>query len=423
MMTRRIVIFLLGALLFFGCREADQSEAFAEIFVLTEQKDYFTAHEKLQEQAPELAPWQRSVLEAIIFNAFNQIHKSNEAIRRLGDEIGNEIPDSISLALLDVQHDNAAKTYQYRKAKEALSKITDQHTSLLSTEQLDDYRNSQKLWTILQDQPQQQVIVTAPLSMQMTKDAAGLNNLSVSVDDDTVDFIFDTGANISTVTRSTAARLSMEVLPDSIQVGTITGAKVYAQLAVCPTMNLGSVQIGNAVFLVFDDEHLAFPQIGYQINGIIGFPVMEALGEIQITRDGMFVVSTSGQGSTLRNMAFDHLTPIIRLDGKHYNFDTGADETILFKRYFDEHQEQIVSSYEPEEIAFGGAGGATTQQGYRIEFSAKIGDGEINLQEVPVLTEGVAGKWNHIYGNVGQDVIRQFEKMTLNFKEMYVLFE
>src|SRR5690606_25930084 len=196
MMTRTIAIFFLGALFFFGCRETEKSEAFAEIFALTKQKDYFTAHEKLQEEAPELAPWQRSVLEALIFNAFNQIDKSNEAIRRLGDEVSNTLPDSISLALLDVQHDNAAKTYQYRKAKEALSRIIDQHASLLSAEQSNDYRNSQKLWTILQDQPRQQVVIAAPLTMQMTKDAAGLNNLSVSVDGDTVDFIFDTGANI-----------------------------------------------------------------------------------------------------------------------------------------------------------------------------------------------------------------------------------
>lgn len=423
-MTKTFTLLFLYILFLFGCRETHESEAFSEIFTMLRQKDYFTAQETLLRKAHELSPEQQDVLEAIIFNAFNEIEKSEETIRQITNPATHPLSDSVSLVLLDVQHDNAAKSYQYKMAKDALSEIIDQHASSLSTEQLDDYRNSLKLWTILQDQPPQKVAITAPLTMQMTKDAAGLNNLSVSFDEDSIDFIFDTGANISTVTRSTAARLAMEVLPDSIQVGTITGSKVYAQLAVCPKMSLGSVQIGNAIFLVFDDEHLAFPQINYQINGIIGFPIIEALGEIQITRDGTFVVPMSNEEAEYdQNMSFDHLTPIIRLDGKHYNFDTGADETIFFKRYFDENREQIESAYELTEIQFGGAGGQTTYPGYRIDFSAMINNKRIQLSDVPVLKEEITGKWDHIYGNVGQDVIRQFDKMTMNFRDMYVVFE
>ncbi|RTZ46153.1 hypothetical protein EJ377_17055 [Chryseobacterium arthrosphaerae] len=41
---------------------------------------------------------------------------------------------------------------------------------------------------------------------------------------------------------------------------------------------------------MFADQALSFPQISYQINGILGFPVIEALKEVQLTQDDYFIV-------------------------------------------------------------------------------------------------------------------------------------
>ena len=41
----------------------------------------------------------------------------------------------------------------------------------------------------------------------------------------------------------------------------------------------------NVVFLVLDDEDISFPQIEYYINGIIGFPVIEAMDEVRISKN------------------------------------------------------------------------------------------------------------------------------------------
>jgi predicted aspartyl protease len=85
-----------------------------------------------------------------------------------------------------------------------------------------------------------------------------LQNLTLTLDTLAIDFIFDTGANFSTVTETTAKRLNMRIMDTAtIEVGSITSHKVRSKIGVCPEFNLGNIKVENAVFLVFPDEALA----------------------------------------------------------------------------------------------------------------------------------------------------------------------
>jgi hypothetical protein len=104
----------------------------------------------------------------------------------------------------------------------------------------------------------------------------------------------------------------------TIEVGSITGRNVQSRIGVCPEFNLGSIKVQNAVFLVFPDEALAIAQANFQINGIIGFPVIEAMKEIQLTKKGEFIVPLQKSRYTEQNMAINFLNPVIYLDGENY---------------------------------------------------------------------------------------------------------
>ncbi len=424
MLTIRSGLFLLVYCILAGCNSpSGDKELFKQILESAREKDFFSAQERLLSEGNRLSEAERHVLNAITANAFNDINSSESSIELLMKDYRDELPDSISRILLDLVQDNASKRYDYKRAKEAVNRIVQNYGKHLSSEKMKDYQNSLKLWTILQDEPPQEVVLS-DVDIEMIQDVAGLRNLPIHVAEDTVNFIFDTGANLSTVTRSTALKAGMTILSDSIEVGAITGESVYAQMAVCKEFLLDRIIVRNAVFIVLDDEQLAFPQINYQINGIIGFPVIEALGEIQITKDGWFRVhERAGSDHQEKNLALDQLTPVIRIDGKHYNFDTGADHTMLFKRFFDEHKDEIESTSTLSEINFGGAGGLTTQQGYHIDLPLTINGQKIELSDVPVLTEETRGKWRDIYGNIGQDLIKKFDMMTINFRAMYIRFD
>ncbi|MGQ3089222.1 hypothetical protein, partial [Flavobacterium sp.] len=122
-------------------------------------------------------------------------------------------------------------------------------------------------------------------------------------------------------------------------------------------------------------------------------------------------------------MALDFLIPVIRIGDEHYTFDTGAVGTSLYPKYFEKHKDEIRSKYTGSDIEFGGAGGMTTKKGYIITFSPVIHGRSIDIKNVHLLTEAASDNDKFFYGNIGQDLIKQFDSMTISFRSMFIRFD
>jgi predicted aspartyl protease len=335
----------------------------------------------------------------------------------------SSIPDSLRFKLYETKYDNALKQYNYSEAVNTVKTILSNYKEYLDDEQAGDYENSLKIWTALENTPRQTVEIKGMVKIKMKKDIAGLNTLKIVADNDSSYFIFDTGANLSTTTMSVSEKLKMTIIPIDIEVGTITGSKVMAMLAVCDTLIVDNIELHNVVFLVLPDEALSVPQINYQINGVLGFPVIEAMKEIRITRNGDFIVPLATSSSPRKsNLAMDGLTPLVQMNGKHFSFDTGADHTILYQKFYLENQKGIDENYQPEKISFGGAGGQKSFEGYKIDYTFNIGEKQINLENISLLKEKIKES-ETVYGNVGQDLIQKFDTMIISFDQMFIRFE
>jgi predicted aspartyl protease len=252
-----------------------------------------------------------------------------------------------------------------------------------------------------------------------------MKNLSITNDNDSLDFLFDTGANFSCVARSVAEKLKMNILPYAVEAAGATGAAVPVQIAVCPEFHLGNIKIQNAVFLVLDDKQLSFSLlfIKYKVLGIIGYPVIEALKEVQITKDGYFIVPQNETVDASSNMAMYGLTPLMSIEGNPYIFDTGANKSSLNKPYYLANKEEVERKYKPKTIKVVSAGGKTKQKGYRIDAKLNVSGRDIILDKVPLTKEEVASDKKGIWGRIGQDLIEQFDVMTLNFNQMFIKFD
>lgn len=398
-------------------------KGFNIISKLLEQKNYFKAKEIYASTNNQLNSTNRSYIEACLYNAFNRLIESNIRIETLIQDNNEELSDSLKLQLYSLKQDNSLKLFDYKTAKNSIEIILRDYIKILDSESIDDYKNTLKICTALENQPKQSVRINSSNKIKLVKDKAGLDNLKVIRKLDTLNFIFDTGANISTTSKSVANRLKMDIIPVDIEVGTITGIKVRAQLAVCDKLSIGTIEIHNAVFLVLEDSGLYFPQIDFQIYGILGYPIIEALNEIQITQDGYFIVpKQETKFYDEQNLAMDGLTPLISIEGKHYTFDTGASSTMLYSNYYEDYKEEINQYYKPEKISFGGAGGKEEFNGFTIKHAFSISGKKIILKDVQLLSEKIKQK-ETVYGNIGQDVIKQFGKMTLNFSKMFVKFD
>lgn len=414
---------ILPAMLFMSVISFSQAHntTFDVLYKHIEQKNFFKARELFTKVKKNIPEEYQYFTEAVLSNAFNKPEESNQKISNL-EASKSALPDSLMLKIWRIKEDNCMKQYDYKGAKNAIQQAMTQYNSLLTEDEKTDMKNNLKIWTALENEPRQQVTFNGDTRMKIEKDRANLKNLKVSTGEETMNFIFDTGANISTISVSAAKHLKMKIIPADIDVDAITGISVKADLAVCKKLVLGNVTVENAVFLVFADTALSFPQMNYQINGILGFPVIEALREVQLTQDDYFTVpEKETKIDTSSNMAIDGLSPLIFIDGKHFTFDTGADQTMLYAPFYLENKKDIDKQYQAVKIGMGGAGGKAEYDGFKINHTFTILGKPISLKNVSLLKNKINKEM--IYGNIGQDVIRQFNKMTLNFDQMFIKFD
>lgn len=416
------IVFLLGILCCLNACNTNKDVVFNEIYSLIEEKNFFKAEERYNSIQSNLSETHKRFTEAILDNAFNRLEKSEKEIDYLLKN-KNSIPDSLIYMLFAVHKDNSLKLFHYKEAKNAVATILKDYKKHLTEKQLEDYENDLKLWTALGNTPPQKVVIRTNSIIQTKKDMAGVNTLNVSFENDSLDLIFDTGANLSTTSTSTAKHLKMKIIPVDINVGSSTSQKVLAQLAVCEKFTIGHIDVYNAVFLVVPDELLIFEEGNYQIYGILGFPVMQALKEIKITQDGEFIVPKEESTFTGNsNFAMDELMPLICIEGKHYRFDSGANHTELYYKFYVENKEEIERQYKPQKFKSAGVAGEEEYIGYLINHTFNVSGKDVTLKNIKLLKNTIYHDETY-YGNIGQDLIKQFNTMTLNFDQMFIKFE
>lgn len=277
--------------------------------------------------------------------------------------------------------------------------------------------------------PAQTVTVKAETLIQGTRDKARLLNIPVELSGQKMDFVFDTGANLSTMTVSTANKLGLKIIESDVTVGSSTLNKVKSKLAVAPEMKIGNIVVRNAVFLVMEDKTLYFPQVDYQIHAIIGFPVIQALGKITFAKGDKLTVSVDrGRKGPIPNMLLEGMMPVVMVthNGRKmtFTFDTGATRTTFYQMFYEAASETLRSAATPHTIRSGGAGGMTETPGYKMkDIEIMIGEKPARFKEIEVISENKSDRSRYYYGNMGQDVIKQYDKMTIDFTAMTITFE
>lgn len=394
---------------------------FDQVYEQIKLKNFFRARDLFESYSKHIDTEKQNIILIFLNNAFNKPMVSNQKINTFFQS-GSSQPDSLILKIYRVQEDNFVKLHDYKQAQQVVLKIINKFKQQLSTDEKADLENNLKIWTALAAVNPQKTVIHSDTRIKIERDKAGLKNLPVDINAVSTNFIFDTGANLSTVSLSTAKRLNMQIIPANIAVDAITGISIKADLAVCKKLNLGNITIENVIFLVFADSALHFPQLNYQINGILGYPVIEALREVQLTQDDYFIVpKVETKNDTLSNLAIDGLSPLINIEGQHFTFDTGAEQTILYAAFYEQSKKKFDQQYTTTKIRMGGAGGTTEYSGFKIDPVFQVMGRSISLKNVSLLTAKIDKET--VYGNIGQDLIRQFSKMTINFDQMFIRFE
>lgn len=358
--------------------------------------------------------------------AFGRAEAAIPEVRRFLSSSEAETDARRRQAAHELLGDAYVRTYRYGEAAEVYAALAgDAATDSTGRENAANVRG---LWGALAGTPAQTVETPGPVRISTTRDRANLVNVAVQAGGRTVDFVWDTGANLSTVTESTAREMGFRVLEATVEVGSSTGTRTRAHVGVAPELRIGGATVRNAVFLVFPDSALAFPQIGYQIRGIVGFPVIAGFGATTVLRGGDLVLGdTAGGDLGQQNLCMRGLMPIVAAEHggqrMHFGFDTGAQMTSMYAPFHAARRVLVEAGGAPTTVQTGGAGGMREVRAYALSpLVLGIGGREATVPRVRVFIDPTSDDSERLYGNIGQDVIGQFEAMTLDFRRMQLRF-
>lgn len=388
---------------------------------LFENHQYFKLSDEFERNEKQLSERERLILSAKLNSVFNRKEMSNSDIEVLFKNHNNALADSTKIQLLEIEMNNSVLLYDYKNALEIAEKIIAFPTDLSEEEKM-DYENNRTIFNILKNVPKQTISISET-SLPITKDIAGLSRIPVKLGNTEQSAVFDTGANFSVITDSLALKTGLKILDGTFKVTAITGNKVDSKIAVAETVKLGNTRVSNVIFLVFPEASLSFPEANYAIETIIGFPAIEALKELHIVKDSIFYVPKNQSSNVSQNLALDFLTPVVEVieNGRSlpFTFDTGASGTMLYNPYLKDYEETIKNG-KLDSIQIGGAGGSKFIKIYHIPFTGKISGNEFILKNTTVNSEKNPKDKSGIYGNLGKDVLNQFDTLTLNFEKMFL---
>ena len=365
---------------------------------------------------------EKMIYQALLMNAFYQPESSNNLIKKVLSGQIAKYGKAVQYHLYRALYDNYAQLCNYRKAYQSSLILSTKFRSFMDSGDVEGLQEETKIYHALQDVKPQSLFKSSTSFIRITHDLAGLINIPLQTGGASGSFIFDTGANISTITETYAQKLNLTILPRATVnvAGSFNGISTLAQLGIAKVLKIGQVSVRNVVFLVFPDSTLTFAGGAYKINGIIGFPVIRALEEIILTKDTLTIPATPETAQGRHNLASDGLTPLIYLNYSGtclpFTFDSGAQSSLFNINFYNRFKDRIDKDAKSDSLRLGGAGGS---KDIKTITAAKVclnlGSSIYCFPSAQISLDTITGNDKFYYGNIGLDLVSQFSEVTFNF--------
>ncbi len=394
---------------------------------MLDKKDFFRLETLLHEKRHELPPYIVLYLDANLQNAFNQTEQSLQTIDKLLGNYSKSLSDALLYRVFVIKYDNLFKQYHYKKAAEALKIAIDKYGYAVDSVGLTMLREENYNFVkSLKKFPVQKMHITADVSIPVSLNQYNHMIINVSNGGQSENFIFDTGAS-NVVSESSARRLGIRILESEASTVGAVDKNVKLKVGLADKLWIGDLMFENVAFKVMPDELLSFPEANYVIHGIIGFPILNQMKEIEICQNRNITVVAHPQKTHPRNLFLDNAMPIVQFEANRdtvlFVLDTGANTTKFSANYFAAHNAEIKEKATKNTIRRGGIGGFVDNEVYELKnVPLNIGGQEMTIPTIVVLTDKLSYLTNYD-GHLGQDILMHFNKLTLNFEDMYLSFD
>ncbi len=388
-------------------------------------------HFQLQKELPQLEktanPQLSLFAKAFVQHYFNQPAQSNQSFKTLLDMKSPLVEGDNFLAAILFMADNYARMFQYAEAAAAYEQLVDSYKASGNDADIASYQIQNRFYNSLKEIPPQEIYIPEKITkIPVTFDS--LPTIPITLNGQAGNFILDAGANFSMIPQSAMEKYGITVLTDSIWMAGGTGSGAYTKFGVAKELKIGSIVVKNVIFAIAPDDILP-EACNFEIKGILGISILNALPEIHIYKKGILEIVKEPQK---RNLAPNLLLSFNSLfsqaftsqDTLFMHFDTGAKASSLVGKYYEEHKQEIEQQGTKGTIRQCSYGGFREDEIYTLSnFALNIAGSKIKLDTIPAILKREQINEFEFDGVLGSDLMNHSKKMVLNLKEMYLYFE
>jgi len=408
---------------------------------------------RIQEQLDQLSPAQAEFYRGILANRSNKLEQSVQLLEPLVDSVsasGDRVREKLLRMTLAEDY---LRLGDWTKAAQAYQTLDDRLHANLSSGEQDEIEMPLKMLPLAKDNPPVTIDPCEPFRIQVTSDPLGLIDVPVFIDARSHSWMLDPTAPFNLISRSIARDVGLEISQKSATIQTLTGRPIEVHSTVIPRFTIGGrLTLRNVTAFVFDDADYAFPHSGYQVEGVLGYPALAAMGRITVSDnaiqvdpakeidpqidqdrltggarfylDGDEIIVALGREP---NSSSDSAPQAVSggshgdatdSDDRMFAIDAGGQQTYLTSRWFDEHAAEF-NGQKMEPFSFPGMDSGPRSAYVAEDVPLAIGNRTIDLHYIPVLTQplGTAAR-DDVYGVIGIDGLDQLESYTFDYRTM-----
>ena len=404
---------------------------------------YLRLAEKLDQLPPDRAQFYRGILA----NRSNDLEQSVTLLAPLVDQVaasGNAVHEKL---LREALAEDYLRLGDWAKAAQAYQALDARLHSSLSPDEQDEIEMPLKMLPLASDNPPTTVEPCDPFALQVSADPLGLIDVPVFVDARPRSWMLDPTAPFNLIARSTAKEAGLKLSDETATIHTLTGRPIQVHVTVIPRFTIGGLlTLRNMTAFVFDDADYRFPRSGYQVEGVLGYPALAAIGSLTINFDRTIQVRPAKQiappssGDLLITGApffLDGDQIVVALgrvqkpdpsapqtvpsdpnDDRMFAVDAGGQQTYLTSRYFDEHAADF-NSQKVASFRFPGQRSAPQPAYVADDVPLAVGNTIVDFHYMRVLTQPLgSAALDDVYGVLGIDALDQFKSYTFDYRTM-----
>ena len=397
---------------------------------------------RLERELDQLPPDEAEFYRGLLANRSNDAAKSIALLEPLVEKVAASGNTAREKLLRKALAEDYLRQGDWAKAAAAYQTLETRLGAKLTPDEQDELELPVKLLPLAASNPPMTVEPCDPFVMQVEKNPLGLIDVPVFVDAQPHAWMLDPTAPFNLMARSLAKEVGIKIGEQVATIRSLTGKPIKVHVATVPRFTIaGKLTLRNMTVFVFEDADYNFPKSRYQVEGVLGYPAVSALGSLTITADDTIFVRPGKQVADVAKD--DRLTSGARffLDGDQvvvalgrlrenstdsksgdeqmYVIDAGSQQTYLTSRYFGEHESEFAAQH-MELFSVPGSQDLAPQPAYTAEtVPLVVGATTARVHYVQVLTQPLgSAALDDVYGVLGVDVLDQLASYTFDYRTM-----